>query len=240
MKRVAHVGRVVVTNRGEPEAVILSMCEMASLSVKACAGLSSSPPETAEVSVTTINAAEAKCTPSETEALQGKRLLARSKDAKAARVGTNPIRSELAAMLAGASVSERVALEMGGVPARLALGLFDCLQIPAAEVHDLFGIPKASLQRRLAASDQVINGIAGQTIVGCADLLNVLDRLVAEFGSEDSAAHQEFDAGKWLGRWLREPHPALGGLRPAAYLQAPSGRIAVTRALGAAFSGAYQ
>ncbi len=171
---------------------------------------------------------------------QGKKQPARSSGARAAGAGISPIRSELAAILAGASVSERVALEMGGVPVRLASGLFDSLRIPVTEVHDLFGIPKARLQRRLAASDGVIDGVAGQTIVGCADLLNVLDRFLAEFGSEDSPAGQEFDAGKWLGEWMREPHPALGGVPPVAYLQAPSGRIAVTRALGAAFSGAYQ
>ncbi len=202
--------------------------------------LSFYPRETTEVPVATINAAEAKGTPSETRALQGKRLPARSKDAKAARGRTDPIRSELATILADASVSERIALGMGGVPVRLALGLFDCMQIPATDVHDLFGIPKTSLQRRFAASDDVIDGIAGQATIGCADLLNVLDRLLAEFGSEDSAARQEFDAGKWLGQWLREAHPALGGVPPATYMQAPSGRTAVTRILGGAFSGAYQ
>lgn len=190
--------------------------------------------------MTTIKAAEAKRTPSETKAVQGRKLPARSLGARAAGVGTNPIRSELAAVLAGASVSERVALEMGGVPVRLAWGLFDCLQLPVTEVHELFGIPKGSLRRRLVASDGVIDGVAGQTIVGCADLLNALDGLLADFGCEDATAPQLFDAGRWLGQWMRVPHPALGGVPPAAYLQAPSGRIAVTRALGAAFSGAYQ
>ncbi|MBK9658219.1 MAG: DUF2384 domain-containing protein [Rhodanobacteraceae bacterium] len=83
-------------------------------------------------------------------------------------------------------------------------------------------------------------GMPGQTVVGYADLLNVLDRLLAEFGGQDGAAPCHFHAGKWLGQWLREPHPALGGVPPATYMQAPSGRTAVTRILGGAFSGAYQ
>ncbi len=190
--------------------------------------------------MTIIKAAEAKGTPLESHAVQGRKQPARSMGNKAVKVGINPPGSELAEKLARASVSERIAIEMSGVPAPLAKGLFTSLQIPTAEVHELIGMARTSLQRRLAASDGVIDGMPGQTVVGYADLLNILDRLLAEFGSEDAASRGQFRAGTWLGRWLREPHPALGGVPPATYMRAPSGRTAVTRVLGAAFSGAYQ
>lgn len=195
--------------------------------------------------MTTDKAAAGARTSSQTQAAQDKTLSAHHvpagpKRGRAATVEVNPSGSQLAAKLARASVSERIAIEMRGVPTHLAQELFSCLQISAVEAHALVGMERASLRRRLATPDGVIDGMPGQTVVGYADLLNVLDRLLAEFGSEDAASPTHFQAGRWLGRWLLEPHPALGGAAPATYMPAPTGRTAVTRALGAAFSGVYQ
>lgn len=193
--------------------------------------------------VTTAKATAPARTPSQApqvKTLSAHNVPAKPKKGRAAIVDVNPPRSQLAATLALASVSERIALEVRGVPVRLAQELFSCLQISTAEAHQLVGMRRASLRRRLATPDGMIDGMPGQTVVGYADLLNVLDRLLAEFGGQDGAAPSYFHAGKWLGQWLREPHPALGGVPPATYMQAPSGRTAVTRILGGAFSGAYQ
>lgn len=206
-------------------------------------GLRFSPVETLENVVTTAKATAPARTPSQApqvKTLSAHNVPAKPKKGRAAIVDVNPPRSQLAATLALASVSERIALEVRGVPVRLAQELFTCLQISTAEAHQLVGMARAPLRRRLATPDGIIDGMPGQTVVGYADLLNCLDRLLAEFGGQDGAAPSHFHAGKWLGQWLREPHPALGGVPPATYMQAPSGRTAVTRILGGAFSGAYQ
>jgi uncharacterized protein (DUF2384 family) len=149
-------------------------------------------------------------------------------------------RSEFATKVAKATVMERVAYEVEGVPAVMARDLFKSMRLPPTALHELVGMPRSTLHRRLATPNGIIDGMPGQTVVGYADLLNVLEAHLAEYADEDAATTAEFDAGRWLGEWLREPNPALGGALPADLMHAPSGRLAVTRALGAAFSGAYQ
>lgn len=153
---------------------------------------------------------------------------------------TKLYRSEFATKVAKATVMERVAYEIEGVPAVMARDLFKSMRLPPTALYELVGMPKSTLHRRLSTPNGIIDGMPGQTVVGYADLLNVLETQLSEYADKDSTRDAEFDAGKWLGEWLREPNPALGGARPADLMHAPSGRIAVTRVLGAAFSGAYQ
>ena len=58
---------------------------------------------------------------------------------------------------------------------------------------------------------------------------------------EDSTAADAngFDTVKWLGQWIERPQPALGGRKPADYLDTPTGVEIVTQLLGAMRSGAY-
>jgi uncharacterized protein (DUF2384 family) len=49
-----------------------------------------------------------------------------------------------------------------------------------------------------------------------------------------------FDAAKWLGRWLEQPQPALGGRKAADLIDTPTGVEVVARLLGSIESGAYQ
>lgn len=51
---------------------------------------------------------------------------------------------------------------------------------------------------------------------------------------------RDFDAAKWLGRWLEIPQPALGGRKPSELMGTPAGLEAVLRLMGAIASGAHQ
>ena len=145
--------------------------------------------------------------------------------------------NQLVAKIADASVWERVALEEAGVPAPQARDLFTRMQLSDADLYQFIGLSKSTYHRRLG-KDGVIDGIPGQAVVGYADLVVFFMQQLSEFG--DRLSMKKFDPGKWLGEWLREPNPSLGGVPPAELMRAPSGRVAVTRALGATFSGAYQ
>lgn len=144
----------------------------------------------------------------------------------------------LVSLLAAASVADRVNLENAGVPALMARDLFKHMAFQEAEVHAFLNMSKSSYHRRISEEKAVIDGAAGHAVVGYADLLLYLQRQLEDIG--DAQQMREFDSAKWLGQWLREPNPALGGARPASYMSSPTGRNAVTRALGANFSGAYQ
>lgn len=44
-----------------------------------------------------------------------------------------------------------------------------------------------------------------------AELVEIATRIVRESGRPDTI---DFDAAAWVGQWVHEPHPALGGQRP--------------------------
>jgi hypothetical protein len=48
-----------------------------------------------------------------------------------------------------------------------------------------------------------------------------------------------FDASRWVGEWLERPLPALGGAKPAEYMDTMEGQELISRLLAQAQSGAY-
>jgi hypothetical protein len=48
-----------------------------------------------------------------------------------------------------------------------------------------------------------------------------------------------FDAAAWMSRWLNDPLPALGGMRPIDHMDTVEGRALVSTTLAKLQSGAY-
>ena len=71
--------------------------------------------------------------------------------------------------------------------------------------------------------------------------LEVHDGVVgqAEAMVKESGNPRRFDAAKWVGAWLEEPQPALGGKRPAELMDTAEGRGMVADLLARMQSGAY-
>jgi len=67
--------------------------------------------------------------------------------------------------------------------------------------------------------------------------MGVAQEIAAASTHPDAAG---LDVPRWLGRWIEQPQPALGGRRPAELLDTPTGAEVVTRLLGSMASGAYQ
>ena len=110
------------------------------------------------------------------------------------------------------------------------------MDIPAVRLFQIVGIPKATAERKTAAQEP-ITGAAGQAALGLTHLLGLAKGIVADSTAE---AAKDFDAARWLGRWIERPQPALGGRKPADLIATPTGREMVIRLLGAIESGAYQ
>ncbi|WP_321957667.1 MbcA/ParS/Xre antitoxin family protein [Paraburkholderia bannensis] len=70
-----------------------------------------------------------------------------------------------------------------------------------------------------------------------ANLVELVRKIVAESG--DQEIRREFDAGNWLRTWLARPNPALGGVRPAAFLDTREGRRVLATLITRMQSGAY-
>ena len=135
-----------------------------------------------------------------------------------------------------ATPMELVLTERAGVHARLIKDLARNLDIPASRLFAILGVPKATAEKKVAA-DEVIGGQGGHAVLGVVRLLGIAKALVANSTAVEAA---DFDAAKWLGRWIEVPQPSLGGRKPAELLDTPTGVEIVARVLGAIESGAYQ
>jgi uncharacterized protein (DUF2384 family) len=68
-----------------------------------------------------------------------------------------------------------------------------------------------------------------------------IDMLVAQVRTmvRESGDLTDFDSEAWVRRWLERPHPALGGRRPAEFMDTREGRNQVSDLLARQQSGAY-
>ena len=123
--------------------------------------------------------------------------------------------------------------ERQGVDAAFLGDMAARMDVSFSHLAETLGIPKATAARKLANNEK-INGAAA---IGLARLLAMARDIV-----EDSTVPEaeKFDIAKWLGRWIEQPQPALGGRKPSALLDTPTGVAMVTKLLGAIRSGAYQ
>ena len=129
-----------------------------------------------------------------------------------------------------------VEIERAGVAGAFITDLSSRMDLPSSRVFTMLRIPKATAARKMAEGS-IIDGRAGQAAIGMVKLLGMAQDIV-----RDSTAKQakDFDSVKWLGLWIEQPQPALGGRKPADLLDTPTGVEMVARVLGAIQSGAYQ
>lgn len=135
-----------------------------------------------------------------------------------------------------ATPMELVLTERAGVHARLIKDLARHMDIPTSRLFAILGVAKATAEKKVAA-DEIIAGQGGQAVIGMVRLLGIARDMVASSTADEA---RDFDAAKWLGRWIDIPQPSLGGRKPAELLDTPTGVEIVARLLGAIESGAYQ
>lgn len=129
-----------------------------------------------------------------------------------------------------------VEIERRGVAGRFLKDLSKRMDIPAARVFSMLGVPKATAEKKASAGD-VVTGSGGQASIGMAKLIAIAQEIIADSTAREA---EGFDAAKWLGQWLERPQPSLGGRKPAELIDTPTGIEVVSRLLGAIESGAYQ
>ena len=135
-----------------------------------------------------------------------------------------------------ATPMQMIEIERAGVAGAFIADLSSRMDLPSSRVFTMLRIPKATAARKMAEGS-IIDGRAGQAAIGMVKLLGMAQDIV-----HDSTAKQakDFDSVKWLGLWIEQPQPALGGRKPADLLDTPTGVGMVARVLGAIQSGAYQ
>ncbi len=123
--------------------------------------------------------------------------------------------------------------ERAGVSAEFLTDLAGRMDIPYIALAQRLGISKATASRKSLANSNV----DGTAVIGMVRLLTLAEEMVQDSTSPEA---KNFDTLKWLGKWLEQSQPALGGRRPSEFLDTPTGISIVAKVLGGIQSGAYQ
>lgn len=129
---------------------------------------------------------------------------------------------------------ERSQLVKQGVPAREVVALANAMDLPREQLMRVLGLARSTVERKIAQRGPLSQS-DGERLVGVERLIGQVDAMVREAGE----APADFDAARWFARWMAEPVPALGGLRPQELLDTADGREAVSTLLYQMKSGAY-
>lgn len=95
------------------------------------------------------------------------------------------------------------------------------------------GVSRATLDRR-AKEGQRLSTEQSERVVGLIRLVGQVQKMVEQSGDATG-----FDAARWVGDWLEQPNPALGGRRPAELMDTVAGQTVVSGVLAKMQSGAY-
>jgi putative toxin-antitoxin system antitoxin component (TIGR02293 family) len=132
-----------------------------------------------------------------------------------------------------ASPGERVQIIKSGVSARQVKIFISEFNVDQKLMFEALNLKTATVNRK-AAKNEALSIDDGERVVGLAKLVGQLEAMVEESGNPEG-----FDPTSWLATWLREPLPALGGVKPLHLLDTMEGQAMVSRALAQSQSGAY-
>lgn len=118
-------------------------------------------------------------------------------------------------------------------PAKLVRRLATDLHVSIEFVIDTLGLPRRVIFRKIEESKNLDSGQA-ERVIGMQRLIGQVQAMIAESGDRE-----EFDAGRWLGKWIDQPLPALGGRRPAEYLGDSAGREWISQLLRQIQAGVF-
>jgi putative toxin-antitoxin system antitoxin component (TIGR02293 family) len=135
-----------------------------------------------------------------------------------------------------ATPMQMIEVERNGVDARFLKDLSKRIDLPAARVFAMFGVPKATAEKKIVQG-AIITGSGGRAAIAVAKLLGIATAIVENSTSPEANG---FDSAEWFGQWLERPQPAFGGRKPVDLIDTPTGVKMVAKLLGAIESGAYQ
>ena len=157
---------------------------------------------------------------------------AQARNAAAAKPRANSTRLSYLTLYR-ATPQDRIALTRQGIPASEAKRIFADLMPSQGAGFKALNLSTATVNKK-AKNGENLSPEESERIIGFAKLLGQLEAMI-----EDSGDPINFDAKAWMGRWLSEPLPAFGGLRPADLVDTMEGQGLVSAALAQIQSGAY-
>lgn len=131
------------------------------------------------------------------------------------------------------SLGKRVDVVRAGVEAEVVRILARDLQYEQGVLMDRLGFSRATISRKIKAGKR-LDLSASERVVGAMRLVGQVKQMVEESGDA-----RGFDASAWVGLWLEQPLPALGGKAPAEFMNSATGQELVAQLLAQTQSGAY-
>lgn len=120
-----------------------------------------------------------------------------------------------------------------GIPAARLLEIADDMRKPQDRVLDVLHIARATAGRKLKEGGK-LSPEQSERVLGLERLIGQVQVMVEESGEPEG-----FNAAEWMAGWIEQPLPALGGAKPAEYLDTVVGQQVLSRLLSQMQSGAY-
>jgi putative toxin-antitoxin system antitoxin component (TIGR02293 family) len=120
-----------------------------------------------------------------------------------------------------------------GVPAADVKSLFSTLDVEQNTGFAVLNLSPATVNKK-AKQGATLSPEESERVIGLARLVGQVQAMV-----QDSGTPTNFDAAAWLKRWLTEPLPALGNIRPADLMDTMEGQTLVSSTLSQIQSGVY-
>lgn len=138
--------------------------------------------------------------------------------------------------IAASSPSEKSDMVRAGLSTSFVKQMASDLAIDQSVLTDSMGIARSTFTRK-AKNHEVLSSGESAVALGLARIIGEIERILAESG--DPEQMETFDVAGWVGAWLREPVPALGGRVPLDFMDNPYGQETVLQLIGQMQSGAF-
>ena len=103
----------------------------------------------------------------------------------------------------------------------------------ARTLYTFLHLPRSTLDRKIR-NHESLPPECTERVLGLERLVGQVTEMVAQSG--DPAG---FDADRWVAAWLDRPLPALGGAKPADFMDTMEGQKLITQLLAQSQSGTY-
>jgi putative toxin-antitoxin system antitoxin component (TIGR02293 family) len=128
---------------------------------------------------------------------------------------------------------ERVSAIKEGVPAVFVVTIAKSMGTSKDRFLRMLRLSRATIDRKIS-KNAALTPDEGQRVFGMAKLVGLVETMAKQSGDPAN-----FDAAKWLARWINEELPALGDKKPAEFLDTAEGQDLVSTMLQRMQSGAY-
>lgn len=131
------------------------------------------------------------------------------------------------------SPGELIAIVRQGVPAARLIEIGHRLHRSKEWLFHTLKLPRSTIDSKIRQHER-LSPEQSERVIGLERLIGQVQAMV-----EDTAPDQGFDACRWVGQWLDRPVPALGGAKPADFMDTLQGQEMVSRLLAQSQSGAF-